>query len=235
MPRDLFGHVTSPPPSLHARKWYTVPLSLIAHVAVIVPLVLAPLLATDMLPTVRDYRVFVADAVVPPEPPPPPPREIVRDPKPRANPQAAPTEAPDRIAPEPVTTDLVEPAEIGVPGALPGTGIVVGEPPPPPPPAPARREPVRPGGKVRPPVKLRGATPVYPAIAQAARVQGTVILQAIIGTDGRVEELKVLRSIPLLDQAAIDAVRTWEYTATMLNDVPVSVVMTVTVTFTLTR
>jgi protein TonB len=75
--------------------------------------------------------------------------------------------------------------------------------------------------------------PVYPAIAQAARVQGTVILQARIGVTGRVEDLQVLRSIPLLDRAAIDAVSQWEYAATLLNGVPVPVIMTVTVTFTL--
>jgi protein TonB len=75
--------------------------------------------------------------------------------------------------------------------------------------------------------------PVYPAIAQSARVQGIVILEATIGVDGKVIDAHVLRSIPLLDQAAIDAVRQWEYTPTMLNGAPVPVIMTVTVTFTL--
>ena len=74
---------------------------------------------------------------------------------------------------------------------------------------------------------------MYPAIAQAARVQGIVIVEAIIGTDGKVRDAKVLRSIPLLDQAALDAVRQWEYTPSRLNGVPVPVIMTVTVNFTL--
>jgi protein TonB len=74
---------------------------------------------------------------------------------------------------------------------------------------------------------------VYPSIAQSARVQGVVILEATIGENGRVKDVKVLRSIPLLDQAAIDAVRQWEYTPTLLNNVPVPVIMTVTVQFTL--
>ncbi len=60
-----------------------------------------------------------------------------------------------------------------------------------------------------------------------------MILQARIGVTGRVEDLQVLRSIPLLDRAAIDAVSQWEYAATLLNGVPVPVIMTVTVTFTL--
>jgi periplasmic protein TonB len=75
--------------------------------------------------------------------------------------------------------------------------------------------------------------PVYPPIAQSARVQGVVIVEAIIGPDGRVTEAKVLRSIPLLDAAALDAVKQWVYTPTLLNGVPVPVIMTVTVNFTL--
>jgi periplasmic protein TonB len=74
---------------------------------------------------------------------------------------------------------------------------------------------------------------VYPAIAQAARVQGAVILQATIGVEGRVDHLRVLRSNALLDQSAIDAVQQWKYAATLLNGVPVPVIMTVTVTFSL--
>jgi len=70
-------------------------------------------------------------------------------------------------------------------------------------------------------------------VAQAARVQGIVILEAIIGPGGRVTEVKVLRSVPLLDEAAITAVKQWEYTLTLLNGVPVPVIMTVTVNFTL--
>jgi protein TonB len=89
------------------------------------------------------------------------------------------------------------------------------------------------GGQIRAPQQLRKINPVYPPIAQSARVQGVVILEATIGTDGKVKDVKVLRSIPLLDQAAIDAVRQWEYTPTMLNNVPVPVIMTVTVQFTL--
>ena len=111
-------------------------------------------------------------------------------------------------------------------------GIVGGlpeAPPPPPPPA----EPVRVGGNISPPTKTRDVAPVYPPVAQSARVQGVVILEAIIGPDGRVTDVKVLRSVPLLDDAAITAVRQWEYTPTLLNGVPVPVIMTVTVNFAL--
>jgi periplasmic protein TonB len=74
---------------------------------------------------------------------------------------------------------------------------------------------------------------VYPPIAQSARVQGVVILETLIGANGRVEDARVLRSIPLLDQAALDAVRQWEFTPTLLNGNPVPVIMTTTVQFSL--
>ena len=102
-------------------------------------------------------------------------------------------------------------------------------PPPPPPPL----EPVRVGGNISPPAKVTDVPPVYPTVAQAARVQGVVILEAVIGSDGRVTDVKVLRSVALLDDAAIAAVRQWEYMPTLLNGVPVPVIMTVTVNFTM--
>ena len=83
------------------------------------------------------------------------------------------------------------------------------------------------------PVKKVDAAPVYPAIAQSARVEGVVILEAVIDVQGRVESARILRSIPLLDQAALDAVRQWRFTAARLNGDAVPVVMTVTVNFTL--
>jgi protein TonB len=92
---------------------------------------------------------------------------------------------------------------------------------------------VRVGGQIKAPTQLKKVQPVYPQIAQSARVQGIVILEATIGVNGKVQDVKVLRSVPLLDQAAIDAVRQWEYTPTLLNNVPTAVIMTVTVTFNL--
>jgi protein TonB len=97
----------------------------------------------------------------------------------------------------------------------------------------APSEAVRVGGAIREPRKLRHVNPVYPDIARSARIQGIVILEATIDPQGRVNEVRVLRSVPLLDQAAIDAVRQWEYTPTVLNGVPVPVIMTVTVNFSL--
>jgi TonB family protein len=95
----------------------------------------------------------------------------------------------------------------------------------------ARKEAVRVGGKIRPPTKTKNVTPVYPAAAKAAGVQGVVIIEAVIGADGKVADAKVLRSVPDLDGAAVAAVKQWEFTPTLLNGKPVPVVMTVTVNF----
>lgn len=95
--------------------------------------------------------------------------------------------------------------------------------------------PIRIGLGIDPPRKTLHVSPVYPAVAQAARVQGVVILEATIDRDGRVASARVLRSIPLLDQAAVDAVRQWQFLPTSLNGVPVPVIMTVRVNFTLTE
>jgi protein TonB len=151
--------------------------------------------------------------------------------------RAVPVEAPSGITPDSglvTEPDASRPdgVEGGLPESLAGSGLnLVPEPPPPPPPTP--RAPVRPGGDLRTPTRIRNVQPVYPAIAQSARVEGVVILEAVIGTDGKVRDVRVLRSIPLLDQAALDAVRQWEYTPSRLNGIPVPVLMTVTVTFTL--
>jgi len=97
--------------------------------------------------------------------------------------------------------------------------------------AKAKAAAVRVGGKIEPPIKMNDVKPVYPAIAQNAGVTGAVIIEATIGADGRVIDAKVLRSVPLLDQAALDAVRQWEYKPTLLNGVAVPVIMTVTINF----
>jgi|RhiMethySRZTD1v2_1073278.scaffolds.fasta_scaffold00865_12 TonB family protein len=94
-------------------------------------------------------------------------------------------------------------------------------------------QPVRVGGQVKPPTQTKKVNPAYPPEALANRVSGVVILEAVIGLDGKVVNATVLRSVPLLDQAAIDAVRQWEYTPTLLNGAPVPIIMTVTVNFSL--
>ena len=88
---------------------------------------------------------------------------------------------------------------------------------------------------MRQPQRVHDVHPVYPPIAQSARIQGIVIIEATIGEDGQVINARVLRSVPLLDQAALDAVRQWKYMPTLLNGLSVPVIMTVTVTFSLSQ
>ena len=98
--------------------------------------------------------------------------------------------------------------------------------------AKAKLAAVRIGGQIKTPTKIKNVQPVYPAIARSARVAGVVTIEATIGPEGKVIDAKVVRSIPLLDQAALDAVQQWEYTPTLLNGVPVPVLVTVTINFT---
>jgi protein TonB len=100
--------------------------------------------------------------------------------------------------------------------------------------APAE-EPIRVGGEVQPPKKLKDVRPEYPMTARNARVEGTVILEAVIDSRGLVADVRVLKSIPLLDEAAVEAVKQWRYQATLLNGEAVPIVMTVTVNFGLER
>jgi TonB family protein len=97
--------------------------------------------------------------------------------------------------------------------------------------AKAKAAAVKVGGRIKPPTKIKDVQPLYPEIAKSAHISGAVVIEATIGADGKVIDTKVVRSIPLLDQAAVDAVRQWEYTPTLLNDAPVPVLMTVTINF----
>ena len=92
--------------------------------------------------------------------------------------------------------------------------------------------PVRVGGGILQPTRLKWVPPVYPQEAQDAKVQGIVIVEAVIDCAGDVAEARVLRGVPLLNDAAVQAVKQWKYTPTLLNGAPVPVIMTVTVTFT---
>jgi TonB family protein len=87
------------------------------------------------------------------------------------------------------------------------------------------------GGNIKPPTKIKDVKPTYPPAAREAGVTGVVILEVRIGTDGSVEEAHVLKSIPLLDEAALDAVKQWQFVPTLLNGQPVPIVMTVTINF----
>jgi len=220
------------------RAW-TLGVSIVFHLCVIAGVIVSPLFATDELPEPPRASEYV---LVSARLPPPPPAPQLASPVPNRN--IAPLDAPDVVAPEPPTPPVASPGltDFDVPGGDPLAGPFVpgvvpgGEPlPPPPPPPPAPKQVHRVGGDIRPPQKIRDVAPRYPAIAQASGVEGIVILEAVISESGTVQNVRVLRGKPLLDEAAADAVRQWRFTPPLLNGEPVPVVMTVTVSFSLRR
>jgi TonB family protein len=108
--------------------------------------------------------------------------------------------------------------------ALPGSFVAPVE-------IPDETKAVRVGGQIKEPKKLHHVDAIYPRLARASRVQGTVALECVISPLGRVRVVRVVDSIPLLDSAAVEAVKQWVYAPTLLNGVPVPVIMTVTVRF----
>jgi protein TonB len=218
-------------------RFSALPVSVLVHVLLVIAIVVIPLLATDVLPLPNHPLDSWVPAVTAP-PPPPPPSTARRIPTTMtANPDAAPAVAPSGFGRE----TALEPSEpsADAPGAT--AGVVPGgvdngaglkdTPPPPPPPVPEK--PYRIVDTLRQPRKIVDVAPVYPELARQSRVEGVVIIEAIIAPEGNVREARVLRSHPLLDGAALTAVRQWRFTPTLLNGVPVPVVMTVTVNFTL--
>ena len=233
------------------RSSVPVLISTAAHVIVLGGLLAIPILYVNAeLPEVPDMVAFVVSAAPPPPPPPPPPASTPSKPKaiqpvPTVSRRAAPVEAPGEIVEEtPVDTGTDDGVLGGVVGGIPGGvvggvvgGIITDLPPPPPPPpplpTPVPREPVRVGGEVKAPALIHRVEPEYPLLAVRARVQGVVILEAIVDRQGRIEDVRVLRSIPLLDRAAIAAVKQWRYSPLLVSGQPERFVLTVTVSFSL--
>jgi protein TonB len=222
---------------------WAVTLSVVAQTLVLLILILIPLIYTQALPKAMLSTLLIAPP--PPPPPPPPPQAVpVKVIKPVARlltqgklmaPRAIPKDVAvfkeAELPPEP-------PAGTGVMGGLGGGDILgglgggssAGAPPPPPPKAPAR---IKLGGQVQAAKIVAQPQPLYPALARQARIQGNVVLHAIIDKDGRVGQLEVVSGHPLLVQAALDAVKQWRYQPTQLNGDPVEVDTTITVSFVL--
>jgi protein TonB len=233
MPRDLFADVQQPAVRVGSRSRYSLPLSLAAHAAIVLAVTGATILGPVVSPGLASGDMTYHIVTLPPPPAPPPMRVDAATARPPVNPNAAPTEAPPDIRPETPRQFELPDVSSSTTGVKPGVSsfeTVIGEPPPPSPP-PVEPRPVRPGAGIRPPTKVHDVAPIYPPPAQAARIQGPVIIEATIGTDGRVQSARVLRALPFLDEAALTAVRQWVYTPTLLNGLPVPVIMTVTVMF----
>jgi protein TonB len=209
--------------------------SFVVHTLVIGAAMVVRLFAATELPPPPQNTMFAMVASELPEVQPPPVRTTRASSTPAVNNDAAPLGEPDSIAPEIfVPFDIAPTGTDRIIGAVGDPAGDVGVPPPPPAPrAVVPLPPVRVGGVVRAPQKVHHVAPSYPPIAQAAKISGVVIIEALIAEDGSVREVKVLKSVPLLDAAATDAVRQWRFTPTLLNGVPVQVIMSVTVSFTL--
>lgn len=232
MPRDLFGDVTHPSISIGNRKWYTVPLSLFTHSLAVGLLIALPLLAPAVMPAVLADDDPEWITITPPTPPPPP--RSIEPVKPVEHLDAIPLTAPEGIRPEKPRIEAGFENDHAGPGFVDGvfdSSALIAPPPLP----EVSHKPIRVGGTVRQPQKVRDVKPVYPQLALISRVEGVVIIEATIGADGRVVNARVLRTAHLLDSAALEAVRQWEFTPTLLNGVPVPVIMTVTVAFQLGR
>ncbi len=235
MPAELFR--SDLPSTPVRRRASLLPISVATHVAVIAAVVIGPLVAPGELPEPARPLLYAVTAVDLPAPPPvrmaaPPPGNPAG-----TSPDKAPIEAPNAIPPD----REIEPQSFGPgvdgedAGLLPGVegGIALPQPKPYEPPPPKPTGPLKVGGQIERPRPLRTVAPIYPAIAQSSRVEGSVTIEAIIGEDGTVGEARVMAGHQLLQAAALDAVKQWTFTPTRLNGQPVAVIMTVTVVFTL--
>jgi len=208
---------------------------------------MAPLIYTEALP--KTVWTEVLQAPMPPPPRAPLAAQTLRKAMRPNRPEQVlqePTSIPAHIVPvHDELPPLSQPSFVGVPGGIDGglpsaaldpvlqsmlrnTGP---QPPALPAPKPAPRQPIRVGGQVIAAKLVYRPTPVYPELARLTRTQGDVEFEAIIGKDGSIEQLKVVRGHPLLVKAALDAVRQWRYQPTLLNGEPVEVLTDITVTF----
>jgi protein TonB len=211
-------------------------------------LVLIPLIYTEALPRQQLMGYLVAPPPPPPPPPPPAAAPVVKVVKPTTeidnNQLKAPTAIPKKIAmikeddTPPSTGGVVGGVIGGVPGGQAGGimggvlgGIVSSAPTAIPKAATPKRITVSQG--VQTGLLIRKVQPAYPPLAKQARISGSVVLQAVIGKDGTIQNLKAVSGHPMLIQSALDAVRQWKYKPYFLNGEPVEVDTQVTVNFTL--
>ncbi len=235
--------ISSPNPK-KTNKWWTVLVSTAFQVGFLAILILIPLIYTEALP-----KTMMATMLTAPPPPPPPPvaTQIVK-----VRPQVHLMDAGKLMQPKVIPKDIkiikeeAEPdmgsvgAVGGVPGGVAGGsmggvlgGVIGGMGTAPPPPRP--KGPVRVGGNVQAARIVNRVQPIYPPLARQTRISGTVRLHAIISKDGTIDKLEVMSGHPLLQQAALDAVRQWRYQPTLLNGEPVEVDTTIDVIFSLNQ
>ena len=231
------------------RTWATI-FSIILQCFLVGVLILVPLWFTDVLPKQQLLTLLEA----PPPPPPPPPAAsasaVVKVRKVASDIMNGQLRTPSRI---PTKVQMIKEAEAppmavtggvvgGVPGGIPGGqlggvigGIISSGSSPAPVPALPKTVPtvqrVRVSQGVTKGMLISRLEPTYPPLARQARIQGVVVLTAIISKDGNIQNLQLLSGHPMLAPAAIDAVKQWRYKPFLLAGQPVEVETTVTVTF----
>jgi len=227
-----------------SKRGTTTFISFVLQILLIGVLVLLPLIFTEALPR-QQLMTFLVAPPPPPPPPPPPAAEVHIVKKLQSeldNGQLrTPTAIPKKIQmikedEQPPSTGVAGVVG-GVPGGVPGGsmggvlgGMLSSTPVAIPKAAPQR---VRVSQGVSQGLLIHKVTPVYPALARQARIQGTVVLQALIGRDGAIQNLHVVSGHPMLTGAALDAVKQWRYKPYYLNGEPVEVDTTVNVIFSL--
>jgi protein TonB len=238
----MFGEFVEARVGEAGRKRWAIAASVMAQAAVLTTLVLMPLLYTEALPNVleRVKRLMVpamplVEAPKPPEAPVQRVRQsqrlfdggVIHEPR-FIPPTVAIFEEPP-LPPE-LLAITAGPSFLGTDLLGPVTTSRSEPEPPPVVPAPVQRIHQT---EIQPAMILSQPQPPYPRLALIARIQGDVVLHAIIDREGRVAELEVLSGHPVLVKAALDTVQLWRYRPTLLNGEPVEVETTIKVSFVL--
>jgi protein TonB len=228
---------------LKTKSKTTTTIAFILQICFVGVLVLIPLIYTEALPK-QQLMTFLVAPPPPPPPPPPPaaaPVHVIKKIETDLNngQLRTPTAIPKKVAmikedepPPSANTGVMGGVAGGVPGGQMG-GVIGGiiSSTPVAVPKVATPQKIRVSQGVSEGLLLHKVTPNYPPLAKQARIQGSVVLQATIGKDGSIQNLRVMSGHPMLTQAALDAVRQWKYKPYVLNGEPVEVETQITVKF----
>jgi protein TonB len=250
-PRELFSEsLLEMSTTRPGRRTFDFIASLFVHSLLVAALLLIPLYFTEAIDLKQFTQTFL---VAPPPPPPPPPPAAPAIVKVASAPRRVFTAGGKLLAPTaiPAKVAMIKEEELppdvggvgvvgGVPGGVPGGqvggvigGIISGAQRTyiPTPAAPAPKAPIRVGGRIKPPRAISTPEPIYPPLAKQAKIQGNVVIDAVIDVDGNVVEMQVISGHPLLIPSAMEALRHWKYEPTYLNEQPVPVRLIVTIKF----
>lgn len=242
----MFEHaVIAYPVAASRRQLFLFPVSVALHSALILSALFATIWRIEF-PGKAPAQIysFRVSAPLPPLAAAPPPRSVTRTPvqviprQPVIAPQVLPQETPAPL-PEPIGGGVPEGSDQGIPGGqaggIPGgvrDGVVGGVPLEGPAVEPFAGAPLPVGGEVLPPTIIYKVSPAYPGAAHKIRLQGSVMIQAIIDRNGQLRNVAVLRSSsPLFNDAAMTAVQQWKFTAGSMRGRPVDTIFELKIVF----